>query len=153
MDLILWRHAEAQELTEGADDLQRPLTARGERDAVRMGRWLDGRLPDAARVLCSPALRCERTAIALGRKYLLRGELAPDASAERVLQALRWPESRSPVVVVGHQPVLGQVIAQLLGMAEGACPVKKGAAWWLRSRERDGQLQTVVVAVQTPELC
>jgi phosphohistidine phosphatase len=47
---------------------------------------------------------------------------------------------------------LGQVIARLLGLAEEDCPVRKGAIWWLRQRERGGELQTVLYTVQTPEL-
>ena len=42
--------------------------------------------------------------------------------------------------------------ARLLGLPEGECAIKKGAIWWLRSRERDGADQTVVVAVLTAEL-
>ena len=59
---------------------------------------------------------------------------------------------QSPVVVVGHQPTLGRVIARLLHLNEEDCPMKKGALWWLRQRERNGALQTVIVTVQTPEL-
>jgi phosphohistidine phosphatase len=40
----------------------------------------------------------------------------------------------------------------LLGLQNPECPVRKGAVWWVRSREREGVLQTVVVTVQTPEL-
>lgn len=152
MDLILWRHAEAEELAEGGDDLQRALTARGERDATRMGGWLDRQLPEGARILCSPALRCQQTARALGRKYKVREELAPGATPAQLLQAAQWPCARQTVVLVGHQPTLGETIAQLLGIAEGSCPIRKAAAWWLRSRERDGAQQTVMVAVQPPEL-
>lgn len=152
MDLILWRHAEAEDLAEGGDDLARALTARGEKEATRMGAWLDRQLPENARILCSPALRCEQTVRALGRKYKLRPELAPGASPEQLLEVAQWPAARQAVVLVGHQPVLGQTIAQLLGIAEGGCTVRKGSAWWLRSREREGQLQTVVVAVLPPEL-
>jgi phosphohistidine phosphatase len=54
--------------------------------------------------------------------------------------------------VVGHQPTLGQVVARLLGLTEQECAVKKGALWWLRYRERDGQGETVVVTVQSPDL-
>ena len=46
MDLILWRHAEAEVLREGSDDLARSLTPKGERQAARMATWLDGHLPE-----------------------------------------------------------------------------------------------------------
>lgn len=151
MDLILWRHAEAEEEAEGGDDLARSLTARGEKQAARMAGWLDRHLPEGTRVLCSPARRCEQTALALGRKYKLRQELAPGATVAAVLEAAQWPSAKQPVLVVGHQPVLGELIAQLMAMNGGSCPVRKGAVWWLRTRERDGHEQTVLWAVQAPD--
>jgi phosphohistidine phosphatase len=151
MDLILWRHAEAEDASEGGDDLARALTTRGEKQAARMASWLDRLLPEAARVLSSPARRCEQTAVALGRKYRLKEELCPDGTVEQVLAAAQWPDARHPVVVVGHQPVLGQTIAHLLGLPQSQFAVRKSAVWWIRTRERDGHQQTVVVAVQSPE--
>lgn len=151
MDLILWRHAEAEDPDEGQDDLTRALTGRGEKQAARVGAWLDRQLPEGARILCSPALRCEQTVLAMGRKYKTRQELAPDATVESVLDAAQWPNAKQAVLVVGHQPVLGDVIARLLHLKYGSCAVRKGAAWWLRTRERDGDEQTVVVAVQSPD--
>ena len=41
MDLILWRHAEANEIEHDDDDLSRVLTVRGEKQAQRMSNWLD----------------------------------------------------------------------------------------------------------------
>lgn len=152
MDLILWRHAEAQDPEGAMTDLERPLTRRGDKQAERMAAWLDRQLPEGARILCSPAIRTEQTVLALGRKYKLHDEIRPGASPEQLLQLAGWPSAKGPVLVVGHQPTLGETIARLLGMAAGECSVKKGAIWWLRSRERDGELQTVVVTVQTAEL-
>lgn len=155
MDLILWRHAEAEELPAGVQngsDLERSLTPRGEKQAARMAGWLDRQLPERARILVSPARRCEQTALALGRKYKIRAELGPDAPPSQLLELVQWPVNKLPILVIGHQPTLGQTIAQLLGLQESECPVKKGALWWLRTREREGGLQTVVVTVQSPEL-
>lgn len=152
MDLILWRHAEAQEWLEGCDDMARSLTSRGEKQAARMANWLDRQLPEGTRIFVSPARRCEQTAQALGRKYKLREELAPGASADQLLALVQWPLAKGTVLVVGHQPVLGQTIAQLLGLSATECAVKKGAVWWLRNRQREAQSQTVVVAVQSPEV-
>ncbi len=156
MDLVLWRHAEAEERPEGdlpeARDLDRPLTARGEKQAARMAGWLDRQLPEGARILVSPARRCEQTALTLGRKYKVCAQLGPDGTLEQLLALVQWPGSKLPILVVGHQPILGQSIAQLLGLREAECAVKKGALWWLRNRDRDGHSQTVVITVQSPEL-
>ena len=46
MDLIFWRHSEAFEALEGQDDMSRALTPRGEKQAARMGQWLDRQLPE-----------------------------------------------------------------------------------------------------------
>lgn len=152
MDLILWRHAEAVEWVEGDNDLERSLTPRGEKQAARMAAWLDRQLSDGTRVLVSPARRTEQTALALGRKFKLRDELRPDGTPSQLLELVQWPHSRVPMLVVGHQPMLGQTLALLLGLPEAECAVKKGALWWLRHRERGGQAQTVVVTVQTPDM-
>lgn len=156
MDLILWRHAEAEDWLLGDPqagvDLDRSLTQRGEKQATRMAAWLDRQLPEGARILVSPARRCEQTALALGRKYKIRSELAPESTPAQLLELVQWPLGKSPILVIGHQPTLGQTIALLLGLQESDCAVKKGAVWWLRNRERDGLSQTVIVTVQSPEV-
>ncbi|MEY4447010.1 MAG: Phosphohistidine phosphatase SixA [Pseudomonadota bacterium] len=152
MDLILWRHAEAFDALEGQEDLSRTLTPKGEKQALRMGQWLDRQLPEGVRVMSSPAIRCEQTVKTLGRKVKYKSDLSPDATLDDLLSSVGWPDSKMSVLVVGHQPVLGQAIAYLLGIPTGESSVRKGAVWWLRSRVRDGQTQTVVVSVQTPEL-
>ncbi|MFT3717202.1 SixA phosphatase family protein [Pseudorhodoferax sp.] len=151
MDLILWRHAEAHDDSPDGSDLGRELTARGLKQAGRVAAWLDRQLPDGARILCSPARRTVQTADALGRKAKVRPELAPGATPQDLLEAVQWPSGKGVVVVVGHQPTLGRTVAQLLQTTVPEVPVRKGALWWLRSRERDGQRQTVVVAVHAPE--
>jgi phosphohistidine phosphatase len=148
MDLILWRHAEAELLREGAQDIDRALTAKGERQAQRMAVWLNQRLAESTRILVSPAVRTQSTAKALGRVFRTVASLAPDASVEALLQASRWPRSAEPVLIVGHQPTLGQLAARLLCGHDQPWAVKKGAVWWLRSRERDGTFEVVLQAVQ-----
>ena len=152
MDLILWRHAEAHEGQEGEDDLLRRLTPRGETQAARMAVWLDRNLPEGLRVLASPARRAEQTAQALGRKFKLRAELLPQATPADLLELARWPQGRGAVLMVGHQPVLGQTAAQLLDMPGADCAIRKGAVWWLRQRQRQGESQTVLLAAMSPDL-
>jgi phosphohistidine phosphatase len=152
MDLILWRHAEAQDWTPGCDDMARRLTSRGEKQAARMAAWLDRQLPDNTRILVSPARRTEQTATALGRKFKIRPELAPGGTVAQLLELVQWPDAKGCVLVVGHQPTLGQTIAQLIDLSASECPVKKGAVWWLRNRQRDALEQNLIVTVQSPEV-
>lgn len=150
MDLILWRHAEA--VPDLEDDLARPLTRKGERQAQRMAAWLSRQLPDQLRVLASPAVRAQQTAAALERRVKTVDELAPGGSVEALLHAARWPDAREATIVVGHQPALGLAAAYLLsGQAQG-WPVRKGGVWWLRAREREGTLQVVLHAAIAPDL-
>lgn len=152
MDLIFWRHAEAQLESAEGTDLGRPLTARGEKNAKRVAAWLNKQLPEATKIWVSPALRTVQTAMTLGRKYRIREELAPESTTDALLGAIQWPASKMTTLVVGHQPLIGKTIAQLLGLTEQEVAVKKGAVWWLRYREKEGEGRTVVVTVQTPEL-
>jgi phosphohistidine phosphatase len=166
MDLILWRHADAGEpLADLSTDLQRKLTAKGEKQAARMADWLNRFLPDSTRVLVSPALRCQQTAMALGRKFQTREGLAPGSSVGTLLTLARWPERREPVLIVGHQPTLGMAAALLMGGPQGtleaaaetaahaapAWSVRKGAVWWLRHRDRGGVAEVVLVSVRSPD--
>lgn len=155
MDLIFWRHAEAVDWVLGCDDMQRGLTTRGEKQAARMAGWLNRQLPKGTRIWVSPARRAEQTAQALGRKYKLRPELAPGASASQFLEMLQWSDADTTVLVVGHQPMLGQAVAQLIGLQTTDCAIKKGALWWLRNREHDASTSTstsaIVLTVQSPE--
>ncbi len=154
MDLVLWRHAEADDRTDQDDatvDLARELTPRGAKQAARMALWLDRQLPESTKIFSSPAVRTDQTVRCLSRKFKTRSELLPQAGYADLLNVAQWPQSDTTVLLVGHQPSLGAVIAHLLRFEAEQCAVKKGAVWWLRTRERDGQLDTVVVTVQTPE--
>ncbi|MDY7579600.1 phosphohistidine phosphatase SixA [Herbaspirillum sp. RTI4] len=136
MDLILWRHAEA-EIGDPHHDLDRALTAKGLKQAAKMADWLDRNLPESCRILTSPAKRTLQTVTALQRKFKIVPELAPNATAEQVLAAANWPDSKEPVLIVGHQPTLGQIAALLLGGNRQDWTIRKGNVWWLAHRERD----------------
>lgn len=152
MNLILWRHAEAQECADVQQDMSRKLTARGEKQAKRMANWLDRQLPQNAQIWVSPAVRAVQTAEALGHPYKICQELSPDADLQQVLALLQWPRRKGHLLLVGHQPLFGSLIADLMAIRQECCSVKKGAVWWLRSRQRDHVAQTVLVTVQSPEL-
>jgi phosphohistidine phosphatase len=146
MELILWRHADAEP---GRPDLERKLTPEGRKQAQRAAEWLRDRLPADARVLVSPARRALETAEALTRSFRTEPALAPDVPAAQVLAAAGWPDATGTVVVVGHQPTLGRAAALALAGAAADWGVRKGALWWLASRNgRDVLLRAVV----SPEL-
>ena len=149
MDLILWRHADAEE---GMPDLGRALTVKGHKQARRMALWLNAQLPEHCRILSSPALRATQTTEFLGRKFKVHPGLVPSATPEQLLQAANWPLSKEPVVLVGHQPTLGQVGARLLS---GTCQdwaIKKGNVWWIVQRDTEDGPVCTLRAVLAPEL-
>jgi phosphohistidine phosphatase len=153
MDMLLWRHAEALDATPAQpDDLLRPLSPRGVKQSLRMAKWLDQHMPEGVRILCSPALRCESTVMALKRKYKVCPELAPDGDIQSLLALAHWPDAKTPVLLVGHQPILGQTIAHLLGWPTHNMSVRKGSVWWLRNRVRLDEQSTLIHCVQSPDL-
>ena len=148
MDLILWRHAEAED---GGADLERQLTKSGRKQAARVGDWLRKHLPEDFEVVSSPAARALQTAEQLKKKIRTDKTLAPGASSAAILKAAGWPQGEKTVVLVGHQPDFGQAAAALLGARYGIS-IKKGGLWWFTSREREGEGQVVVSAVVSPDL-
>jgi len=148
MDLILWRHCEAEP---GEPELGRRLTSKGTKQAERMAEWLERHLPDSCRILVSPADRAQQTAMALQRKSRTVPELAPGASVTAALAAANWPDSREPVMLVGHQQTLGMIASFLLSGEEAYWSVRKGAVWWLSNRVRDGGAAIVLKVVIGPD--
>ena len=122
MDLILWRHAEAED-ARGNDDLGRALTERGRKQAERMAAWLGPRLPATTRIIASPALRCQQTVAALGRPVSTVDAIGPGAAAKAVLDAAGWPDAGGTVLVVGHQPTLGETAASSTAFAAAPGPI------------------------------
>lgn len=152
MDLILWRHAEAEDAAPGQADLERALTGKGQKQARRMGQWLDSQLPDNCRILTSPALRCLQTVEALGRKFKIHVDLAPGADPEDVLRAANWPAAKETVLVVGHQPTLGQAAAMLLTGEALDWDMRKAGAWWFSQREPGEAASLYLKAVMSSDL-
>ncbi len=142
MQLILWRHAEAED---SGPDSARRLTERGRRDAEHVAKWLAKRLPEKPRVLASPARRAQETASILARHFETHAALDVGADPQAILDAAGWPRGdERPVVVVGHQPSLGA--AAMLALSGEAAPLelKKGALVWLESRESGVLLRAAI---------
>ena len=145
MDLLLWRHAEAED---GIPDMKRKLTPRGEKQARQMAAWIKAHAPKNLHIVASPAKRCQQTAEALGLPFDTDPRLAPDQDVTALLAAVNWADSneraRPAVLVVGHQPTLGRTAALLLSGSEASWTIRKGALWWLTQRTRHDETQTLL---------
>ena len=150
MELILWRHAEAEDDAPHGD-LARELTKRGRRQAERMAQWLRPRLEGEWRVVVSPSQRTLQTVKPLELPFEVSEAVGTGAGPESVLREVKWPDS-ARVLVVGHQPTLGEVAALLLQGEAGDVAMRKGAVWWFSTREREGRTETVLKAVMNPEM-
>lgn len=152
MDLILWRHAEAEEGGPDQPDSKRRLTPRGDKQAHDMAKWLKPRLSKKVKILVSPAMRTQQTASALALPFEIEPKIAVGANAVDLLEAAGWPEGSGTVMLIGHQPTLGQLAALLLSEMEDNWSVKKGGVWWYSGRSRDGEDQVILKAVMNPDL-
>jgi phosphohistidine phosphatase len=149
MELILWRHADAEE---GSPDSARKLTPKGEKQAANVAKWLRARLPESVRILSSPAQRARQTAQALSEAYTVMAELDVGVSAASVLDAAGWPAAKGTVIVVGHQPTFGQAAALALTGNEADWGIKKGALWWFVTKGPPDAPEVLLRAVIGPDL-
>jgi len=155
MDLILWRHAEAEDPQPGQPDAKRRLTPRGQKQARKMAHWLRDHLPHGGkgcRILVSPADRTQETATALELPFELEPKLAIGTSVEDHLVAGQWPDASKTTILVGHQPTLGQVAAIILTGQQNSWSIRKGSIWWFRFTGRDNRACAVLKAVISTDL-
>ena len=148
MDLVLWRHAEAED---GMPDMKRPLTARGKKQAQQLAKWLNARLPKQTRILVSPARRALQTAEALTDEFEVVPDLAPGAAPSALLAVCGWPDRKGAVLIVGHQPTLGLLASTLIAGAAMPWSIKKGAVWWISHQVGDKLQSTRLRAVIAPD--
>ncbi len=148
MELILWRHAEAED---GTPDSERVLTDKGRKQADKMATFLRTRLPKDARILVSPAMRTQQTARALTKHFSTEPAVGTGASARDILKAAGWPDGEGTVLVVGHQPTLGQVAARLLADSGDSFSIKKGAVWWFSQRTGESGVQAELRLAIAPD--
>ncbi len=149
MELILWRHAEAED---GFPDEERALTPEGVAQAEKMAAWLKAHMPKDIKILVSPAKRAQQTASALNLPFTTVNELGPGASAQTLLSFANWDTTKGAVLIVGHQPSLGMTAAIAMTRKTHYWAVKKGAIWWLASRIRAEEEQAIIRAVITPDI-
>ena len=119
--LLIMRHAKSSWNYPELADYDRPLNARGKRDAPRMGQYLrqEALIPD--RILTSSAKRARKTANKVAKSCGYTGKVKKlDALYDTVpgvyfeiLQAL--PDTYERVMVVGHNPTMEQLVNHLTG--------------------------------------
>lgn len=148
--IILWRHADAEMAILHQEDIARALTTKGVRQSRLMAKWLNKYLPKETTVLVSPALRALQTAEPLDTEVEVVEALKPGAQLEHILGVLNQYATES-LMLVGHQPWIGELIAYLLHGQDASLSVKKGAVWWLRLSQNEPGVYKLFT-VQTPQL-
>jgi phosphohistidine phosphatase len=124
--LLVLRHAKSSWDDSSLDDHERPLNARGEREAPRMGRLARKQRLGVELIISSDALRARLTAEAVADAMGYRGQILLDprlyhAGATEILAVLRSAveDSVATVMIVGHNPGLEDLVARLTGEPEG----------------------------------
>jgi phosphohistidine phosphatase len=142
--LLVVRHAKAAG-EPGVNDIERPLTGGGRRDASAAGRWLLSRGITPDWVLCSPARRTRQTweqiraalgDAAPGSDAVSFGQRLYDAGAQDLLDLVNeQPDDARTLLTVGHNPASGQLVAWLTGRSGIAFPacalavIRLGGSW------------------------
>jgi phosphohistidine phosphatase len=108
--LLLLRHAHAEPADAAAEDIDRPLSARGRGEALDVAQCIAGARLRCDALLVSPATRARETATIVAAQLdfpqglTLEPELYPGDPASILRQLSRCPHGISTVVIVGHNP-------------------------------------------------
>ncbi len=152
VNIILWRHAEAEY---GPPDLERALTENGRRQASTIAAWLRRHLPQDAQVWASEAARSRQTADYLTQDYAVLSALNPDINARTLPRLFERLSGNDTVVLVGHQPWLGELSRFLLNghwQGEAYWSYKKGGFWWLQVKHDGNGYHAKLKAALTPAI-
>lgn len=122
MNLLIVRHGKAVDAAPGLGDAGRWLTGKGRRVTRRVAQWLvrrEERRPAA--IWTSPLVRAVQTAEILAEAAALTGEvsvaaeLMPGRDAREVVKLLAAEAQEGPLALVGHEPLLSEIVATLIG--------------------------------------
>ncbi len=124
MKLYILRHGHAPSVTEAAvaTDAERPLSERGRLGAAKSAEAILTRGGRPARILNSPLRRAAETAAIAEARLAPAGgiavfsPLANELPADQLFERLREPlATAGELLIVGHQPQLGELAAVLCG--------------------------------------
>ncbi len=152
MELILWRHAEAERASAGLPDQERKLTPIGLKQAQKMADWIRPRLPKQTKILVGPSVRTCQTADFLEMPYTVERKVGIGADIADIIAAAQWPGEGGSVMVVCHQPSIGHLASLFIAGIESEMPIKKCGMLWFSTREREHRMQVVLRAVIYPDL-
>ncbi|MFI6032522.1 SixA phosphatase family protein [Amycolatopsis magusensis] len=151
MRLIVMRHAKSA-WPDGIADFDRPLNERGLRDAPAAGRWIRENGPAPQVVVSSPAVRARTTCDLVTTELPAQPELRHEdrlygEPAETLVEVLRELPDVETVMLVGHNPVLEDLVALLTGvtveMKTSTIAVLTGDRPWAEAGENWAKLDTV----------
>ncbi len=138
MRLVILRHGIAvAHGTPGVAEEDRPLTAEGMAKMHKVAGGLRMLEPAPGLILTSPLARARQTADILAQAYSVKHKpplktldaLAPGGRRPEVYRALAAGRDLECVVLVGHQPSLGEIAGEVAwGSAEHYVELKKGGA-------------------------
>ena len=118
--LIIMRHAKSDWSEENRPDLDRPLTARGEKTAKLMGKWLKHNQYRIDRIICSPALRAKQTCqlvaeeLGISQNNVLWETEIYDAPLNNLLSIVnQYSKGAHTLFIIGHNPGLDQLLCYL----------------------------------------
>ncbi len=117
-----------------------------------MADWLKSKLPENTQVIVSPTRRTQQTAMALRSDFVTNNEIGPGASMDSILTVADWPNAQGAVVIVGHQPTLGEVVSYLIPAIPPGLSVKKGSVWWIRCQKKESRIEPVLHIVIYPDM-
>lgn len=152
--VLLLRHGKSDWDTDTGDDRERRLAKRGEKAARTMGRFLQGRAPDAA--LTSPAVRA-RTTLELAMEaggwkcpVQVSESLYGTGPREVLAEVTRQRDEVRTLLLVGHEPTWSETVALLVGGGRHRLPtgalagIDFEAGRWGDVRAGDGRLILLV---------
>lgn len=132
MELLVIRHAKAEDHGHPGGDGERALVAKGFEQSARLGRFLKriDRRPDV--VLTSPLVRARQTAETMCQAAempgpVMQGWLACGMDPEMAIRELVAFSDFDRVAIVGHEPDLSSLIEWLLGCSGSSVEVKKAS--------------------------
>ncbi len=132
MELLVIRHAKAEDQSVSGADFDRVLVEKGYEQSRRLGSFLKrvNRRPDV--VLTSPLIRAKQTAETLCEAAAMpgpvtQGWLACGMDPETAIRELVAFSDFERVAIVGHEPDLSSLIEWLLGCSGSSVEVKKAS--------------------------